>query len=487
MMLQNTRPPALISLHILEEAFTASGEYIVDPRWTPKTDTEMYRLIDRAAVCANNWCRDLLQPVDSRELKKEISDSIHHGELPSRHQVGSTLSFYTRDLESPDFISYLSFGHRSIHQFAEEKAGFGTLLDMAGPNFDCRLAWLYAFVELSRCTPHLLDFIEVFTHASWLLLNRGGHHLLTIAEENESLAHGIQRCLEAFDLIGQNIETLSTYSHWTAAGLANEDLLNQQLRRRMPTRSGSECSSFASCLVYLPFPEFIISPMLARYFESLTELQKQFVLETSLMPLLYHDGDAEMLLYSKNDRCRLGHPAHYHNIVVQVIRSGIDVNEPTRRIDCHQEYSVWQFFLLWLHDYFHQHPAPQFDWKLHEFCEPEDGVKFIKDTTTIFQVFLQRGADPFVTISGVDLIECHKQNSAVSMATFLSVADVLKEILAAAAWQLTHYDDLHAWLSTRLAIVDELDKLLDDACAQRYLARAHATELSATTQPDRWL
>jgi len=226
MMLQNTRPPALISLHILEEAFTASGEYIVDPRWTPKTDTEMYRLIDRAAVCANNWCRDLLQPVDSRELKKEISDSIHHGELPSRHQVGSTLSFYTRDLESPDFISYLSFGHRSIHQFAEEKAGFGTLLDMAGPNFDCRLAWLYAFVELSRCTPHLLDFIEVFTHASWLLLNRGGHHLLTIAEENESLAHGIQRCLEAFDLIGQNIETLSTYSHWTAAGLANEDLLN---------------------------------------------------------------------------------------------------------------------------------------------------------------------------------------------------------------------------------------------------------------------
>jgi hypothetical protein len=41
MMLERTGPPALISLHFLEEAFTAGGEYILDPRWTPKTDTEM--------------------------------------------------------------------------------------------------------------------------------------------------------------------------------------------------------------------------------------------------------------------------------------------------------------------------------------------------------------------------------------------------------------------------------------------------------------
>lgn len=54
---------------------------------------------------------------------------------------------------------------------------------MAGRNIDHRLAWLCSFVEISRCAPNLIEFIEVFRHASWLLLGIQEHRLLHIAEE----------------------------------------------------------------------------------------------------------------------------------------------------------------------------------------------------------------------------------------------------------------------------------------------------------------
>jgi hypothetical protein len=482
-MLEYTGPPALISLNFLEDAFTVEGEYAVDTRWSPRSNTEMYSLIDRAAICANKWYKDLLQPVDPTEVKKEI-DWVHHRDLRLQQQVDTTLAFYTRDVEFQHFISHLSFSHRSIHQFAEEKAGDGTLLEMAGQNFDYRLAWLCTFVELSRCAPDLFNFIEVFNFASWLLLNSGEHHLLAMAEEDKLLAYGIHQCLEAFDLIGQNIETSSKYSHWTAARLVDENFSNQKLRRRIPTGSSSECSSFVSCLVYLPFPDFIISPILTQKSESFTELQKQFVLENSLIPLLYRDSYAEYFLYRENDDvCMLGHPAHYHNIIVQVMKSGIDVNRPTERIDCRQDYSVWQFFLLWLHDYFHEQPdfrRAHSSSQDHVWCRPGDEVGLIKDTTRIFRVFLQHGADPFAVISSVDLIECYEQDATFNKATFLSVADVLGDLRAEATWQLAHYDDPHAWLASRLAVVGELEELLDKAYTQRYLASSHATALSTT-------
>jgi hypothetical protein len=45
---------------------------------------------------------------------------------------------------------------------------------------------------------------------------------------------------------------------------------------------------------------------------------------------------------------------------------------------------------------------------------------------------------------------------------------------------LAHYDDPHAWLASRLAVVGELEELLDKAYTQRYLASSHATALSTT-------
>jgi hypothetical protein len=107
-------------------------------------------------------------------------------------------------------------------------------------------------------------------------------------------------------------------------------------------------------------------------------------------------------------------------------------------------------------------------------------VGLIKDTTRIFRVFLQHGADPFAVISSVDLIECYEQDATFNKATFLSVADVLGDLRAEATWQLAHYDDPHAWLALRLAVVGELEELLDEAYTQRYLASSHATALSTT-------
>jgi hypothetical protein len=166
-----------------------------------------------------------------------------------------------------------------------------------------------------------------------------------------------------------------------------------------------------------------------------------------------------------------------------VIKSGIDVNRPTERIDCRQDYSVWQFFLLWLHDYFHERPDFRRDHSGGQddiWCYPGDEVGLIKDTTRIFRVFLQHGADPFAVISSVDFIDCYKQGATFNKATFLSVADVLGDLRAEATWQLAHYDDPHAWLALRLAVVGEMEELLDEAYTQRYLASSHATVLSTT-------
>jgi hypothetical protein len=489
MMLEDTGPPALISLNFLEDAFTAEGEYAMDTRWSPRSNTEMYSLVDQAAICANKWCKDLLQPVDPTKVKKEV-DWVHNRDLRHRRQGGTTLAFYTREVEFQHFISHLSFGHRSIHQFIEEQADVGILSCMAGQSFDHRLAWLCTFVELSRCAPDLFNFTEIFQSASRLLLNDDKHQLLGIAQEDEFLAHGIERCLEAFDLIGQNIEPSSKYSHWTTPPLFNENSYSQKLRKRIPTGNDSEYSSFVSCLVSFPFPDFIVSHILTRQSGTFTELQKQFILETSLMPHLYGDSDTEIQSYRDNPVCGLGRPRIHHNIIFWVIRSGIDVNRPTQRIDCHQDYSVWQFFLLWLHDYFHELPdfrESNFGGDDHEECHAEFGVEILKHTARIFQVFLQHGADLFTTISSVDLIECYEQDATVNKAAFLSVADVVKDLRAAATWQLADHDDPHGWLALRLAVVGELEELLDEACVQRDLASSHATALSATSPPDRWL
>lgn len=177
MMLEDTGPPALVSLHFLENSFTADGHHILDTRWTPRTDREMYRLIDRAAVCANKWCRDLIQFVEAREVEKDIYSCIN---LDVGSQRRSTFHFHTLDEGFEDIISYLSFCHRSIHQFAQEEAGIGTLSHMAGegstiawPGFVSSWNFLdvpLIFSTLSACSSMHRRFCSIVTSINYLRL-----------------------------------------------------------------------------------------------------------------------------------------------------------------------------------------------------------------------------------------------------------------------------------------------------------------------------
>jgi hypothetical protein len=325
-------PTALINLGFLEDAFTTNGEYVVNTHWVPRGESEIYRLIDRAATCANNWCKDLLQPVDATEVKNEII-MASTGRVRESARYTDTLYVMFCSMRL-----HLSFAHRSIHHFAEAKAKDGTLSTMAGCSFGSRLAWLYALVEFSRYAPNLQGFVGVVSYASWIPAT-----LFITAEKDKKLADGIQQCLQALDLIGQNIGKQITGDHWTTDRLV-------EAGHRMPTGGGH--SSFVSYLVCQFFPGHVISSFLTQNYETLTWLQRQFVLETCLVPRFYIDAPAntEGLTDDYEDSCVLRHPTKFCDIIIQVIRSGIDVNRPTQRIDCSQNYSVWQFYLLWLHD-----------------------------------------------------------------------------------------------------------------------------------------
>jgi hypothetical protein len=325
-------PTALINLGFLEDAFTTNGEYVVNTHWVPRGESEIYRLIDRAATCANNWCKDLLQPVDATEVKNEII-MASTGRVRESARYTDTLYVMFCSMRL-----HLSFAHRSIHHFAEAKAKDGTLSTMAGCSFGSRLAWLYALVEFSRYAPNLQGFVGVVSYASWIPAT-----LFITAEKDKKLADGIQQCLQALDLIGQNIGKQITGDHWTTDRLV-------EAGHRMPTGGGH--SSFVSYLVCQFFPGHVISSFLTQNYETLTWLQRQFVLETCLVPRFYIDAPAniEGLGDDYEHSCMLGHPTKFCDIIIQVIRSGIDVNRPTQRIDCSQNYSVWQFYLLWLHD-----------------------------------------------------------------------------------------------------------------------------------------
>jgi hypothetical protein len=353
---------------------------------------------------------------------------------------------------------------------------------MAGHNFDHRLAWLWALVELSKGVPDLHDFVEIVQQASCLLLIDVSHSLLYYAEKDNTLADGIQHCLQAFELIGQNITTSSNYRHWTTDRLVDERFGDQQLRRRIPT--GSESSSLISYLICLTVPVFLISPILTRQYDSLTELQQQFVLETALVPHIYSDSDAEIMFYNTSDGCRLGRPTHYCDIIVQMITDGLDVNQVTQRTGCHQHYSVWQFYLLWLHDYFHERLTFREDHSGGQICDHESQIQLIRDTTEVFRTFLIHGADLSAMVSSVDLIACYERSVTVNMATFLSVAEILKDLRTITTSDLADHDDHHGLLTARLAVVGDLEKLLEEAWAQRYLTSLHArAALSATSQP----
>lgn len=475
MMLEPTGPPALMSLQLLEDSFTIDGKYHSDTRWSPRSESEMYSMIDRAAICADNWCRDILQPIDSREVRRTIASLSSGYQYPQLR----TLDFYTKDVAFEHFISYLSFGHRTLHRFVEEKAQDGTLSSMAGQSFDARLAWLYAFVELSKCAPDLPHFVEIFSHALWLVIATPdpGHRLIVIAEKDQSLANGIQECCEAFDLIGQEIEKPAEWSHWAVGQLAGCEYRNHKPLGREPL--DGEYTSFASYLVSLGLPSYIVSSMLNRQREPLTELQRQFLVEASLIPEFYDDSYLRMTDWV----CDYGHVIYHYEIIVQIIRSGIDVNRPTRRSGCCQDYSVWQFYLLWLHDYFHRPPddgaVECCGSEKDDCCVTRHDAKCAGNTVDIFRAFLQCDANPFVVISSMDLIECHRRELAASNATILSVSDVVEDLRKVAASNIAHLSECThtSWVTARITAAGEIGTLFTGSLAHLDILQPHAPRM----------
>ena len=471
-MLDITGPPALISLNFFEDAFTADGSYILNTQWSPKTNTEMKKLIDRAAVCANQWCRDLLQPVDRLKVKECMEPSSY---TTPRSGQYSALDFYTSGPHFQEFVSGLSFGHRSIHQFAEEEAAAGKFSGMPGHKFDHRLTWLYTLVELSRCSPDLLDFVEILRCASWLMESDTTHEFCVLAERDKTLADAIYQCFETFDLIGQNIAMSSECSHWTHVRLAHHGhpiRRDPAVRARMPI--GKECGSFVSYLVCSNVNKYIVGRILARQYGPLTALQKQFVLEASLYPQSFGD-DWNYPAYI--DDCRGYSVMVMPDIIVQIIQSGIGVNQPTQRAGCQQDYSVWQLYLLWMHQYFCE-CSPFVYNGTHGRAEISLEVEeaFIKDMREIFRIFLANGADPFAVITSADLIARHGHG--FSKASFSSVADVVEDLRTVATSDLGCFDEHQEWLVARLTMIDDIKESLDAACMQNYLTSSPARAAS---------
>lgn len=445
----------------------------------------MHELIDRAMVCAGKWCRDILQPLDAESLHDACDGS---SQIPPDDTVGIR-NYYEWFIDRLT-TSRLSFGHQTIQQFVRQKAEDGTLIDMAGRSFEPRLAWLNAFVELCRCARDLFAFAAVFERAMSVFARV---HADTKLLADLDLSDGILKCLTAIDQIGHTIDrpvqgghwTHNQLNHWASNPVAKPTDDDSRLLGRAP--AGFLDISFESYLISLD-PDFggVVHLLIERRSNSLTNEQKQFVLETALVPSFYgphsyeYGGYYEPTLY-----------AQHRKLIMKIVESGIDVNQPTRRFGCRSNYSVWQFFLLWLHDYFHQ------DW--WDICTLDvEGFAYenaqhesagFEHTLSIFRTFLEYGADPYTVIMSEDLIQCYLRNPAARKTTFLSVTDVVGDLERAAQdaatsvpdavrdEDSTYYEFWVTWCAAWAETTSGFRALLTEASARRFAA-SNSTQLS---------
>jgi hypothetical protein len=118
----------------------------------------------------------------------------------------------------------------------------------------------------------------------------------------------------------------------------------------------------------------LVGALLELQSHSITAGQRRFLLESVFVPYLYVDKD-DFFAY------------HWpQKIVIELIKTLMDVNEPIRRVECSLDYSIWQIFMFWLH---------------------EDGISICIhsdiNVIEIFEAFLSQGADPCAIVSGKDL------------------------------------------------------------------------------------
>jgi hypothetical protein len=450
MMLELSWEPSLASIPFLED-FTTNEDVVFGTQWSVESSAKMPRLVDRAILCANKWCRDLLQPVHVQNCRGAIDD------LPP-----DCAYFYIRT----DGTNHLSFGHRTIYQFVKEKAEQGKLLDMAGHDFSPQLASLYAAVEVSRYGLDIYDFDDIFRDAILCHCNREYSNSVMVGDT----ATKIDACLAAFDIVGQAMERPLHWSHWTACGLTQRgDSDVVKILGRTP--SGTGYTSLVSyCVGLHANDDSQLTGIVAkgRRYDNLSSKKKQFVLEILLLPVFYRAQ------YIHIAECSPVLPTEHYNVFVKALASGIDVNQPTPRSGCRTDYTVWHIYLLRLYDWFNmkcQYFRDSFAFADKDAKNLTADLEFL---TKIFQLFLNSGADPFTVISSGDLLQDDQQEGSARKPTFLTVADIVEDLRAAVVSISASSQDFPAWYAAWEAAIAAFETSLQEAFAQRYAASRSA-------------
>jgi hypothetical protein len=333
-MVSSRHKPDFICLHLWEK-YSCDTDNINDTQRSPKSGPELHQLMKQGESHVRNWAGDLIDPVPTR-LSCDSPDSCH-----------CTVKMLIAK-DSP------SFSHQTVYQFIQQKADDGTLAEMAGPGFDPLLANQYLLLGLSRYCTDLEDFTEII---DWALIYR-------LDTEPPFIEPIIQIAL-AFDRIGQQMTRPPHCTHWTINGL----LRNKEPRLPFDCQHSTLMSYMLNCDAR---SEVLVGGLLKLQSHSITAGQRRFLLESVFIDDLY--GDTEVGYWP-------------HTIVIELIKTVVDVNEPIRRFKCSLDYSTWQIFLLWLHDANY--------WRF----EFDEYPKVIE----IFQAFLSSGADPCASVSGKDL------------------------------------------------------------------------------------
>jgi hypothetical protein len=439
----------LVSVPFLED-YTSNEDIITGAQMSAKSHADMHKLVDRAILCANTWCRDMTQPINAQAVHDATSKYLCGPSGKHRSEYHKT--FFT-------IGGYLTFGHRAIHQFVKQKADDGTLAEMSGRNFSPHLAALCTSVGVSRYALEVCDFAAHFEYA--LQLSRAMHCPVSLSRAD--FVKQIDGWLMAIEATGQAIEKHMERSHWTACQLAEKEeggLRHEKYIDRAP--SSREYTSLVSyCISLSESSSFILDVAMEQLYESLSSEQKQFVLETVLLPQYYQGRQASDELNT------IAHAPTWHcHIVAKVLSSGIDVNRPTPRSGCRTDYSVWQFYLLWVHDWFHKFDLEGEDDAFDDEMMRDDRRDELEFLTNIFRLFLQSGADPFAVISSEDLIECYDDYS-YEEGTFLSVADILEDTRTVALPSAVAPNRSTEWIAVWEGAFGALEKALQEAFAQK--------------------
>jgi hypothetical protein len=370
-MVSSVGPVDVACLHLWTKR-SLDSDAVHDTRWCPKSGPDLHRLMEQGESCVRNWVGDLVNPIPT------------HVSCASLDSCDCTVDRFIVD-------SNLSFSHRTVYQFVQQKADDGTLAQMAGPGFDPLLADMYLSLGFSKYCNTSEKFAQII---QCKLLWYYEQHF---ENDNALIVDPLIQVALALDRTGQQITRPLHCTHWTI----------NQLCKNEP-RSPMDCqhSTLMSYILSVnPKSKDVVGALLDLQLHSMTAGQRRFLLESVFVPGLYiHYDDVDWQW-----------PPEKIHVVTELIRNLMDVNEPVRRVKCSLDYSIWQIFLLWLHG--------EDCWTL---CDED------VDIVVIVQAFLSYGADPCAVVSSKDLtvLKFEKENECTldGDAALISATELLEDI-----------------------------------------------------------